>query len=135
MRCVKLASILLLMMVTACGSYEVKNVQSDADRFMELLSRGDANGAFAMCDPNAVSLQVLQNIGNNPDYDEVLDDFQGFEHQEGAQSKRDADDKLTELRLAPTKFKGHEGWLAHFVFRRIDDDWKIIAFKIESPAP
>ena len=48
-----------------------------------------------------------------------------------AQSKRDDDDKLLELRLAPTKFKGHEGWLAHFVFRKVGDDWKIIAFKMQ----
>ena len=133
MRLIKIASVFLLLLLTACGSMEVKNVQSQADRFMERLARGDFNGAFELCDADAVSLDNLQTIGNNADYDVVLNDFQGFEHHEGAQATKDADGKIIELRLAPAKFKGHPGWVAHFAFRKENDRWQIIGFMIEGP--
>lgn len=133
MRLIKTTPLFLLLLLAACGSMEVKNVQSQADLFMERLAKGDFNGAYALCDADAVSLDNLQNIGNNPEYDKVLNDFQGFDHHEGAQATKDADGKITELRLAPAKFKGHDGWVAHFAFRKENDDWLIIGFKIEGP--
>ncbi|MBZ0135939.1 MAG: hypothetical protein K8I27_06160 [Planctomycetes bacterium] len=133
MRLFKTAPVLLLLLLAACGSAEVKNVQSQADIFMERLSRGDFNGAFELCDADAVSLDTLRTIGNNPEYDPVMQDFQGFEHDEGAQSKKDDQGRIFELRLAPARFKGHAGWVAHFAFRRENDNWLIIGFKIEGP--
>lgn len=124
----------LLLLMAACGSMEVKNVQSQADLFMERLSKGDVNGAYSLCDPNAVSLDNLRNIANEPTNDTVMNDFQGFRHGEGAQSAKDAEGRITEIRLPPTKFKGHDGWVAHFAFRKVNDEWKIIGFKIEGPS-
>lgn len=133
MRLIKTTPLLLLLFLAACGSMEVKNVQSQADLFMERLTKGDFNGAYELCDADAVSLDNLQNIGNNSEYDTVLNNFKGFKHDEGAQAKKDADGRIIELRLAPAHFKGHEDWVAHFAFRKENDNWLIIGFKIESP--
>ncbi|MCB9933461.1 MAG: hypothetical protein H6841_08575 [Planctomycetes bacterium] len=124
----------LVLLFAACGSAEVKNVQSQADLFMERLSRGDFNGAFELCDADAVSKDALQSIGNNPAYDPVLNDFQGLVHQEGAQATRNDANEIIELRLPPTRFRGHDGWLAHFKFRKENGAWLIIGFKLEGPS-
>jgi hypothetical protein len=133
MRVLKLTALLLLLLTAACGSAEVKNVQSQADLFMERLSRGDFNGAFELCDADAVSLDALRGIGNNPANDVVLNDFQGLLYEEGAQAARNEINEITELRLAPARLKGHEGWRAHYAFRKQGDKWLIIGFKLEGP--
>ncbi|MCG3184852.1 MAG: hypothetical protein ICCCNLDF_03003 [Planctomycetes bacterium] len=134
MRILKFMPCLVLLLLSACGSAEVKNVQSQADLFMERLSRGDHNGAFELCDADAVSLDALRIIANNPAYDPVLNDYQGLSYQEGAQATRNEQDEIYELRLPPARFKGHDGWVAHFAFRKEGGKWQIIGFKIEGPS-
>ncbi|MCZ7604594.1 MAG: hypothetical protein M5U25_00690 [Planctomycetota bacterium] len=134
MRILKLMPCLLLLLLSACGSAEVKNVQSQADLFMERLSRGDFNGAFELCDADAVSLDALRAIGSNTANDAVLNDFQGLAFEEGAQAARNENNEITELRLAPARLKGHDGWVAHFAFRKEGGKWLIIGFKLEGPS-
>lgn len=134
MRILKFMPCLVLLLLSACGSAEVKNVQSQADLFMERLSRGDFNGAFELCDADAVSLDALRALGNNPAYDPVLNDFQGLSYEEGAQATRNEQNEIFELRLPPASFKGHDGWVAHFAFRKEGGKWLIIGFKIEGPS-
>jgi hypothetical protein len=127
------ATPILLVLLAACGSAEVKNVQSQGDLFLSRLAKGDFNGAFELCDPDAVSHDALRAIRNNAEYDEVFDDYRGLRFSEGANATRNDDREIVEIRLAPAEFKGHKGWYAHFAFRRQAGKWWIIAFKIERP--
>jgi hypothetical protein len=125
--------VILLLLLTGCGSpAQLESCRSAADEFMLRLSRGDHNGAYELCDPDSLSMQNLREIANNPKFDPVMNDFKGLEHGDGGQKEERGD--VMEIRLAPAKFKGHEGWKVQFAFRHHPGQWKLIGFKIEPPS-
>jgi hypothetical protein len=124
--------VLLLLILAACGSpAQLESCRSTADIFMERLAKGDHNGAYELCDPNALSIETLRKIANNPKFDTVMNDFKGLEHGDGGQKEEKGE--VLEIRLAPAKFKEHEGYTVHFAFRHHPGEWKIIAFQIDAP--
>ena len=129
----RIHAILILLLaaltLTACGSAaDLKACRQVADDFMTNLSRRDFNGAYALCDPLALDQDVLFKIGNNPDYDDLLDNFKGLKHGDGGQALDGA--TQPEVRLAPATPTGHEHYRVHFAFRKLDTGWKVIGFQI-----
>ncbi|MCB9894358.1 MAG: hypothetical protein H6839_07910 [Planctomycetes bacterium] len=122
--------LLLTLLLAGCGpGAELASCRSVADTFMERLAKGDQLGAYELCDPNALSMDNLRSIANNPDFSEMLNDYKGLEHGDGGQ--KEDKDSGDEVRLAPAKATGHENFIVHFAFRKEPAGWRIIGFKIE----
>jgi hypothetical protein len=130
----RLAALLMICVVLLAGcsaAIDLTATRNVADRFMERLARGDLTGAYDMCDPNALTYDTLQQIANNPRFNEVFRNYQGLSHGEGG--RRESRGEFTDVVLAPASVVGHEGWTVRFGLRRFDDGWKIMAFQIEAP--
>jgi hypothetical protein len=126
--------LLLLFLPAGCGSpAHLESCRDKAEQFMERLAKGDFNGAYELCDPDMIGPDGLRKIANSDKNRPVLDDYKGLEHGEGGQETRDANDEIVEIRLAPVKFKGHDGFVGHFAFRLESGAWKITGFQIDAP--
>lgn len=128
MRITKLLPLMLLpLLLSSCGlGAELNSCKDTANRFMELMAKADARGAYELCEPSALNYDSLQEIINNPDNRPVWNDYQGLEFGDGGQKTEK--DNAVEIRLAPATPKGHDQFEVHFAFRKTEKGWRVIGF-------
>jgi hypothetical protein len=124
---------LLALALCACSdissAFDLNATRNTADQFMGKLAKGDVNGAYEMCDHDALSRDTLDRIANNARYSELFRKYEGLEHGDGGERKPGAE--FVDVTLAPAKVLGEKGWQAQFALRKKDEGWKIIAFQIK----
>ena len=121
--------LVLVLLCSSCGAgHELKSCQDTANRFMELMARGDVRGAYGLCEPSVLNYDGLQDITNNPKNDPVWNDYKGLDFGEGGQKTEN--NAVAEIRLAPATPTGHDTYVTHFAFRQTDQGWRIIGFKL-----
>jgi hypothetical protein len=129
MRRMAVISLTVLLLAGCADAFDLNATRNVSERFMEKLARGDINGAYELCDPNALSRDTLDDIANKAEYANLYRKFKGLDHGEGGQ--KDTSGAYTDVRLSPAKIRGEDGWIAHFALRKYDEGWKIIGFRIE----
>ncbi len=124
---------LLALALCACSdissAFDLNATRNTADQFMQRLAKGDINGAYEMCDHDALSRDTLDRIANNADYAEMFRNYKGLEHGKGGERKPGTE--FVDVTLAPATVLGEKGWQAQFALRKQDEGWKIIAFQIK----
>ncbi len=120
---------LLALLVSGCAdALHLTATRNTADLFMAKVARGDINGAWEMCDPAALSRETLERVAYHERYADLFRNYSGLNHGDGGQKTEG--EAFTDVRLAPAAVEGAPGWIANFVLRKTDADWKIIAFEI-----
>lgn len=121
--------VLGLLMLTGCSyGAALDGGRAAAERFTELMARGDIEQAHTLCDPQSVTVDELRRILDNNG--SLLKGYQGVEFVSGGELR--TVNGVSTLRIQGNRLKGRPDVSVSYGFRREGARWLITGFAIKS---